>query len=142
MNTSQLPIVVGIVMNEKEEVLVGKRGISPLIGVSEMWEYPGGKIDFGETPEAAIVREIQEETGLKVKVISLLPEIFTHVWENQDGSRLQVIIIVYKCEVVSGELNSKEPDKLRDLHFAAREELAEIQSKMLIPNRQWFKYIE
>ena len=69
----------GVIFNEKNEVLlIFRRG---------HWDLPKGKIDKGESPEQAAVREVQEETGLKQP---RLGEFLTETWHTyeQDGKRI------------------------------------------------------
>ena len=49
------------------EILLSMRRAPGVVGLDQRWELPGGKIEFGETPEQAIVREIQEELGITIK---------------------------------------------------------------------------
>jgi len=60
------------------------------------WEFPGGKIDFGEQPEDSLTREIEEETGLSVTVdrIAYASSLMTH-------PDRQVILLVYFCTATS-----------------------------------------
>ena len=74
------------------------------------WEFPGGKVDFGETPEQSIAREVLEETGVTVKVIKLLPYVSTSYWEYEWGTQ-QTLCFVYLCEFVR-----ETPPKVKDHH--------------------------
>ena len=59
-----IQVVAGILLNSKSEVLIAERiGDSPFHG---LWEFPGGKIDMGENPPAALARELREELGIRV----------------------------------------------------------------------------
>lgn len=71
-------IVIGLI-RKGEKVLIQKRPAKGLLG--GLWEFPGGKIEGGETGEAALVREIQEETSLSVSVaekIGSIDHAYTH----------------------------------------------------------------
>ena len=63
-----------------------------------MWELPGGKVDFGETGEQALVREVQEETGYGVDIARLLP--FSHATDwAYEGFRQHTVIYCYEGTV-------------------------------------------
>ncbi len=60
----RLDVVAGILWNDADEVLIAERlGDGPFHG---LWEFPGGKIDSGEHPGEALVRELSEEIGVSV----------------------------------------------------------------------------
>lgn len=80
------------------EVLLSLRRAPGVSGLDRKWELPGGKIEFGETPEQALVREIREEIGLKVVPLRLLPYLHTNFWEYEHVLQ-QVVLACYECEV-------------------------------------------
>lgn len=70
----------GVVFNEKNEILMIYR--------LETWDLPKGKIDEGETPDAAAVREVEEETGInQIKLGPLLTKTY-HTYKNGKGKRI------------------------------------------------------
>lgn len=95
----QITVFVGLVVKGKKILLV-KRDEPEVIGAHLKWEFPGGKVDFGETPEEAIVREIYEETGVRVRVKRLLPYVHTTYWDYPWGVQ-HTLILGYECEYVS-----------------------------------------
>lgn len=66
------------------------------------WDIPGGKVECGEEPANAVVREIREEIGVEIRVIAAPPVIRRSVWINKRGQR-DWILAPYLCEIVSGE---------------------------------------
>ncbi|MDQ9205282.1 8-oxo-dGTP diphosphatase MutT [Cronobacter sakazakii] len=62
-------MAVGIVRNAKGEIFITQRAADA--HMANKWEFPGGKIEAGETPEAALRRELQEETGITVTSATL-----------------------------------------------------------------------
>lgn len=61
-----IQVVAAVIHNEKNEILCALR--SPLMTLPNLWEFPGGKIEEGESHEAALIREIQEELDIHIKV--------------------------------------------------------------------------
>ena len=89
------------------------------------WEIPGGKVDFGEKPGKAAVREVEEETGFMVKSPRLLENVYTHVWEY--NSRMsQIVIFPYLCELEGGEKDVSDKN-VKDVDWFTREEIRELE---------------
>lgn len=79
------------------EVLLSMRRAPGVPGLDGKWELPGGKIEFGETPEKAIVREIREELSISVVPRRLLPYLHTNLWEYAHALQ-HVVLACYECE--------------------------------------------
>lgn len=77
--------------------------------MSGLWEFPGGKVDFGELPEEALVRELDEELGIDVSENCLAP--FTFASHSYDGFHL--LMPLYVCRVWEGTVSSKEGQSLK-----------------------------
>jgi ADP-ribose pyrophosphatase YjhB (NUDIX family) len=90
---------VGGVVIRDGQVLLIRRGKPPLYG---RWVVPGGTVELGEPLESALVREMQEETGLAVEPLELLT-VFDRI--EREGERVvyHYVIVDYLCRWLSGE---------------------------------------
>ncbi|WP_206922780.1 (deoxy)nucleoside triphosphate pyrophosphohydrolase [Alicyclobacillus suci] len=97
-------VVAAIIINDKQEVLCALR--SQAMSLPGLWEFPGGKIEPEETPQAALVREIAEELGCNIEVANLVAEV-THQYPN-----IIVNLSTYHARIVRGKPIAKEHEKL------------------------------
>lgn len=75
MDTIKQRIIIasGLVLNDKGEILIAKRvNTADIPDSNDRWDFVGGKIEWGELPEEAVIREVKEESGLDVEIDSLL----------------------------------------------------------------------
>ena len=87
--------------------------IAPSVGAGDIWTLPGGGLDFGESPAAAVLRELEEETGYLGEVERLL-DVGDRMFSHVDGAaRMHAIRIVYAVRITGGELRD-EPDGSTD----------------------------
>jgi 8-oxo-dGTP diphosphatase len=73
------------------------------------WTLPGGGVEFGEHPDAAVLRELEEETGLRGE-IEEIAGVFSHVYRRSraaNGADLHFLGVLYHCRVVGGELRDE-----------------------------------
>ncbi|HKW33055.1 MAG TPA: NUDIX hydrolase [Candidatus Acidoferrum sp.] len=116
--------VGGVIVDCGRTVLI-RRGTEPLLG---QWSIPGGSIEIGETITEAVRRELQEETGLEVRVLELI-ELFDRIYldngaaasRDQKKPRYHYVIADYLCELVGGE--PRAGSDVTDLAFAREDEL-------------------
>lgn len=96
-NSSTILFVVAAALtNERDEILLQKRPMGVQMG--GLWEFPGGKLDPGESPEIALVRELEEELGIIVAAQDLVPETFASA---PLGDR-NLVLLLYRCAHWSG----------------------------------------
>jgi 8-oxo-dGTP diphosphatase len=88
---SILFVVAAALTNGKGEILLQKRPMGAQM--EGLWEFPGGKVDVGESPEAALVRELAEELGIIVTAQNLVPETFA---SEPLGDR-NLVLLLYRC---------------------------------------------
>jgi 8-oxo-dGTP diphosphatase len=94
---------VGAVILDDGKVLLVKRGSPPLLGE---WSLPGGAVEVGETLEACVVREMQEETGLDVEVGPVI-EVFDRITHDAAGRvQYHYVLVDYLCWPRGGELQA------------------------------------
>lgn len=86
-------------MHQKNKILATARGYGDLKGG---WEFPGGKVEPGETPQQALVREIMEELNTEIKVGDLIDTI------EYDYPAFHLSMDCFWAEVTSGQLELKE----------------------------------
>ena len=114
----EIVVVAGIILDKDDKILCVQRGESSKTYISKKWEFPGGKIEAGESREEALVRELQEE--LKITVGSL--EYLTTVDHMYPDFRL--IMHGYTCRIV--DLSSPELTEHLDSCWLFSNELKEL----------------
>ncbi|EJS76405.1 NUDIX domain-containing protein [Bacillus cereus] len=111
-----MPSVAAVIKNKQGDTLFQYPG-------GEYWSLPAGAIELGETPEEAIVREVWEETGLKVQVKQekgvFGGKEFRHTYSN--GDQVEYIVVVFECEVIGGDLKSIDGESLKLQYFPLTE---------------------
>lgn len=93
--------VVAAVILEGNRVFATSRGYGDYKG---WWEFPGGKIELGETPEVALAREIREELDTEIEVGDYIDTI------EYDYPQFHISMRCYFCKVISGHLILKEAE--------------------------------
>lgn len=96
--------VVAAVIRSEDKIFATARGYGEFKG---QWEFPGGKIEPGETPQEALVREIQEELDVKIKVGALIDTI------EYDYPSFHLSMDCFWCNITEGEITLKEAEDAR-----------------------------
>jgi len=90
---------VGALILEGDSILLVERAGEPLKGY---WSLPGGLVETGETIEDAVRREVREETGLLVELLSRF-DIFERIMRDAEGhAEYHYVLVDYICRVVGG----------------------------------------
>jgi 8-oxo-dGTP diphosphatase len=103
---SLLLVVAAALVDGDGRVLLAQR--PPGKAMAGLWEFPGGKVQAGETPEAALVRELHEELGIEIRQSCLAP--LTFASHSYDGFHL--LMPLYVCRVWEGAPIAREHQAL------------------------------
>jgi ADP-ribose pyrophosphatase YjhB (NUDIX family) len=93
------------------------------------WTLPGGGVDFGEHPDAAVIRELEEETGY-VGEIEAIAGVFSHVYPRSraaQGADLHFLGILYHVRVVGGALRDELDGTTDTARWMSPAEIAEVR---------------
>lgn len=118
-NPTLLFVVAAALRDADGKILVQKRPHGK--AMAGLWEFPGGKVDSGETPEQALIRELEEELGIGVSEAALKPLAFAS--EPLEGKHL--VLLLYSCDqwsgdpqaIIASEIKWVIPSDLHDLEM-------------------------
>lgn len=115
--TTPVVLVVAVALVDADgRVLIAQRPEGKQL--AGLWEFPGGKVEPGERPEQALIRELKEELDIDVQAACLAPFVFaSHGYES-----FHLLMPLYLCRRWSGVVKAREharlawvkPDRLRD----------------------------
>jgi 8-oxo-dGTP diphosphatase len=116
--STPLLVVAVAILDRDGRVLMQRRRQDAVHG--GLWEFPGGKVEAGETAEMAALREIDEELGLSLDASELAPLTFAsgRAARPSDGSR-GLVLLLYTCRRWQGEARCRAGEEIR--WFAAEE---------------------
>lgn len=99
-------VVAAALTDAEARVLVARRPAGKQHG--GLWEFPGGKVESGETPKAALVRELHEELGIEINPAALTPIAFS----ESSGDR-HLVLLLYRCLAWRGEARALDAAEIR-----------------------------
>jgi len=134
-------IVTAIIRNAEGKILLQKRVDLDIPAADGKWELPGGKINTGETPEDAIIRECQEETGYTVALTRKIRASQNLTWEKKDGSKLLTHVICFEARPVKEGRRPFDP-KVSDVQWFTEDEINSLdllngEREFLAAARKW-----
>lgn len=99
--STPLLVVAGALVDRAGLVLMHRRAFRAVHG--GLWEFPGGKVNAGETPETALVRELREELDIEVGAADLAPLGFASGSGEGESQPRTIVILLYMCSRWRGE---------------------------------------
>ncbi|MEH6721200.1 MAG: 8-oxo-dGTP diphosphatase MutT [Aurantimonas endophytica] len=102
-----LVVVACALIDADSRILLSERPAGKAL--AGLWEFPGGKLDQGETPEAALIRELREELGIETQAACLAP--LTFASHSYDGFHL--LMPLYVCRRYEGIPTGREGQRLK-----------------------------
>ncbi|TYR80588.1 (deoxy)nucleoside triphosphate pyrophosphohydrolase [Priestia megaterium] len=108
-------VVGAVIENEQGDILCALR--SPKMSLPNFWEFPGGKIEVGEDPSQALIREIKEELDCEILVGEQIEEV------KYEYEKVIVHLFTYASKIVDGTPKAKEHAKLEWKSLADLESL-------------------
>ena len=104
MSVKQVEVVAAIIHDAEGRIFATQRGYGDM---KDGWEFPGGKMEQGETPEEALEREILEELDTRIQVERLVTTV------EYDYPKFHLTMHCYWCSIESGQLTLKEHEAAR-----------------------------
>ena len=96
--------VSAAILTDKDKIFIARRPLSDRRGLGGFWEFPGGKLEPGETPEECLIREIREELAVEIAVGPL------HLEWTYDYPAYRVLLRAYEATIVSGDVILRDHD--------------------------------
>lgn len=114
-------VVAAALIDGEGRVLLQRRRLTGEHG--GLWEFPGGKVEPGETPQIAVLREIEEELAVRIDPATLTPLTFAADVEPPPRPRRAYVILLYTCRAWRGEPECRDGEEIR---WCAAQELADL----------------
>jgi 8-oxo-dGTP diphosphatase len=106
-------VVAGLIVDDDRRILLTQRRADQALPLQ--WEFPGGKVELGEAPAAALARELREELGVAA-IVGRIWDVLFHAYPSFD-----LVMLVYACRLAPGGI--ARAVEVADLAWVRREDL-------------------
>lgn len=103
----QIICSIALIVKDRKLLLLKRRDPRP--NFNNKWEFPGGGVEYGETPESSLKRETKEETGLAIDIVERISKVFTISVPENEG-HYQVFLILFICKIKSGKFKISDTE--------------------------------
>lgn len=136
----QVRVGLGVIVMKDNKVLVGRRKGSHGAGC---WAFPGGHQDFGETWEECAQRELEEETGIKIKLKHINGReyafVTNNIMPNWDKHYCTIFVL---ADWIEGSVELKEPNSCEGWYWMTWQELLELKQPNGQDAKHWLPHTE
>ncbi len=118
----KIPVAIGVLQDGEGKILFTQRYSPESPSVHLKWQLPGGEVNKGETPSQACVREVFEETGYTVEIVSKEASVIVHPYGGK-----QYILYGFKVKLISGTINVTLDEETNDAKWLTQEEWTKLE---------------
>ena len=104
-----IPVACALIEDELGRLLIAKRAEGKCLG--GLWEFPGGKLEIGESPEMALMRELREELRIETEVLEVLEPVEHHY------DKFSICLIPCRTKILAGIPDPTEHSEIAWLHL-------------------------
>lgn len=131
-------VPLAIIFNADGKILLSLRNDPELKKAHMKWEFPGGTVEFGESLEDTLHREVREETGLAIEIMQMIPRSLN--WQcEQENFKNHVLLFCFVCKRNGGSLTLASSDEVKKFIWVTPKKALEYN---LLPlNEKFIHYI-
>jgi mutator protein MutT len=126
-----------VILNPEGKILLSKRGPKAR-NERGKWEFPGGGVEFGDTMEMTVKREMQEELGIEIELHDHLP-VIDHILPDEGQ---HWVTSGYIATISKGIPTIKEPEKCSEIGWFSLKELKEMKDKLSIAAQHYLPFLD
>ena len=114
--------VVGVVFDVNNKVLLSQRNQPQTPYAHDKWQFPGGGMEFGEDPIETVKREVKEETGIDIELLSEKPVLHSSNLSMPEED-IHLVVLGFPARYVSGEINVSADSETKDAKWCDAEKI-------------------